>query len=215
MSFDGTTMAGTYTSTAGTAADGSPCGTAQNGLQWSAVLVPLLTGSIDGTLHSAGGSAGLNEQDFLISGTLIQANSTTTSGAAVSGNFTFVNPISGLSGYPCLSLGTLTGQISGNTVTLQISGAGNSSVGQIGASANGVSNLGTVTLDRVGSGYVLHSLNGLAYAVYSASCGGGTPQAPADFGSICLGLNGVGSCAQPVTLTPSALVRYRIDLVQP
>jgi hypothetical protein len=36
QSFDGTTIAGTYNSTAGTAADGGPCGTAQTGLQWSA-----------------------------------------------------------------------------------------------------------------------------------------------------------------------------------
>src|SRR5271170_5672467 len=38
LSFDGSTMAGTYNSTSGTAADGTPCGTAQSGLQWSAIL---------------------------------------------------------------------------------------------------------------------------------------------------------------------------------
>src|SRR5208282_1669213 len=32
LSFDGSTMIGTYSSTAGTASDGAPCGTAQSGL---------------------------------------------------------------------------------------------------------------------------------------------------------------------------------------
>ena len=48
-------MVGTYSSTAGTSADGAPCGTAQTGLQWSAILVPPMTGTIQGSFHSAGG----------------------------------------------------------------------------------------------------------------------------------------------------------------
>ena len=55
--FVGETMSGTYTSTAGTAADGTACGTAQTGLQWSAVLVPPITGIIQGSFHSTGGAA--------------------------------------------------------------------------------------------------------------------------------------------------------------
>src|SRR5207249_6803869 len=72
MSIDGTTMGGTYTSTAGTATDGSPCGTAQTGLQWGAVMVPPLFGSFLGSFHSTGGAAELNNQDFLVSGVLLQ-----------------------------------------------------------------------------------------------------------------------------------------------
>src|SRR5215470_8245372 len=48
LSFDGFTMGGTYTSTAGTAPGGSGCGTPQAGLQWSASLVPALSGSVGG-----------------------------------------------------------------------------------------------------------------------------------------------------------------------
>jgi hypothetical protein len=206
ISFDGTTMAGTYSSTSGTASGGgAPCGTAQSGLQWNAVLVPSITGPIAGTLHSSGGSAGLNEQNFLVSGALVQANTFNSSSAAVTGNLNFTNAISGLSNYPCLSVASLQGQISGNTVTLQIVGDDNSNIGQIG-DMSGSTNLGTVILDHVGNGYVLHSLSGNAYAIFSAACGGGTLQAPADFGSICLGLNSIGSCAQPVTFTPSPLI---------
>jgi len=51
LSIDGTAMAGTYSSTAGTAADGLPCGTAQTGLQWSAALVPLLMGPVQGSFQ--------------------------------------------------------------------------------------------------------------------------------------------------------------------
>ena len=43
LSSDGSTMMGTYTSTAGTATDGSPCGYAETGLSWSAVSVPPLS----------------------------------------------------------------------------------------------------------------------------------------------------------------------------
>ena len=72
LSSDGSTMTGTYTSTAGTAGDGTPCGTAQTGLQWSAMLVPPITGPIQGNFHSTGGSAGLGNQDFPVSGSLVQ-----------------------------------------------------------------------------------------------------------------------------------------------
>jgi len=60
-------LCGTYTSTAGTAADGTPCGTAQTGLQWSATSAPLLTGVIQGSFHST-----LTNRDFPVTGVLVQ-----------------------------------------------------------------------------------------------------------------------------------------------
>jgi hypothetical protein len=132
LSLDATSMAGTYTSTAGTAGDGSPCGTAQTGLQWSAILVPPLTGSMQGNFHSAGGSAGLAEQDFLVSGSLSQTANTGASSASVTGVLSFLNPLTNFSDYPCFTLASVNGQISGNSVTLQIIGTDGSNVGLIG-----------------------------------------------------------------------------------
>src|SRR5580704_19196532 len=59
LSMDGSTMVGSYTSAVSTAAGAPACGTAQTGLQWSAVLVPPLSGIFEGSFHSTGGSAGL------------------------------------------------------------------------------------------------------------------------------------------------------------
>ena len=87
LSLDGSTVVGTYSSTAGTAADGTACGTAQANLQWNATLVPTLTGPIQGTFHSAGGPAGLNEQEFLVLGTLTQGPNAGADNATVTGDF--------------------------------------------------------------------------------------------------------------------------------
>lgn len=205
LSLDGSSLSGTYNSTAGTAADGSPCGTAQTGLQWSAILVPPLTGSIQGTFYSAGGTAGLVEQDFFLSGALVQAANVGASSASVTGSLNFLNATSNSSDYPCIAVASVDGQISGNTVTLQIVGSGGSNIGQIGASPTATSSLGTVTLSPVQGAYVLQSLNGFGYAVYASACGGGTLQDPADYGSICLALNSSSVCTQPVTLVPDVL----------
>ncbi len=205
MSFDASSMAGTYTSTGGTGRDGSPCGTAQTGLQWTAVLVPPLIGALQGTFHSAGGNAGLIEQDFLVSGALTQGL-TNGSSASLSGNLTFANPVSDLTDYPCAASASLSGQISGNTVALQMVTSDGSIIGQIGASGYGVSSLGTVTFVPSRGTYVLNAISGYAYAVYAADCGGGTLQAPADFGSICLALNSSTACAQPITFSPPDVI---------
>ncbi len=132
LNLNGTTMTGTYKSTAGTAGDGSPCGTAQTGLQWSAILVPPLTGPIQGTFHSAGGAAGLSEQVFLVSGGLTQAANTGASSTVVTGNLSFVNAITNASDYPCFSTGRVYGQISGNSVALQITASDGTQWGLIG-----------------------------------------------------------------------------------
>ena len=129
LSLDGSTMSGSYTST-----DLGGCGMAST-QQWNAFLVQPLTGSIQGTFHSGGGTAGLNEQDFLVSGSLTQALNTGAANAAVTGNLNFVNATTNVSDYPCFGLASVSGQISGNTVTLQILGTDGSTWGQIGEPA--------------------------------------------------------------------------------
>lgn len=113
LSSDGTTMAGTYASTAGTAPDGSPCGTAQTGLQWSALSVPPLTGPIQGSFHSTGGTSGLGNQDFLVTGGFTQSPNIGASNATVTGTLTFVNSLTNVSDYPCFAVASVNGQISG------------------------------------------------------------------------------------------------------
>lgn len=202
MSFDNSTMTGSYTST-----DGAGCGIATTAQSWSAALVPPLAGNIQGFFRSMGGTAGLNEQEFAMSGTIVQAADTGASSAAVSGTLRFLDPTTFNPDYPCFALASVVGQISGNTVSLQIVGQDGSTIGQIGqaapASASGPQ---AVTLNSTGSGYVLQSLAGTGYAVYTPTCGGGTLQNPADAGSVCVGVNTTTACQPPITLSPSALV---------
>lgn len=203
LSLDGSTMGGTYSSTAGTAPDGTPCGTAQTGLQWNAVLVPTLTGSIKGTFHSTGGSAGLTEQDFLVSGALTQGNNTGADTAAVTGNLSFLNALTNLSDYPCFTTAAVQGQISGNTVVLQLVGGDGSNLGQIGQSSG--TGIQAVTFDLLQNAYALQSLAGAGYAVTTNACPAVSPAPYGDEGNICLALNSATACQQPITLTPSAL----------
>jgi len=197
LSLDGSTMTGSYTST-----DGAGCGIAAT-QTWSAILVPPLTGPIQGSFHSTGGAAGLNEQDFLVSGSLSQGGNVGGANATVTGNLSFSNPATNLSDYPCFTVASVKGQISGNSVILQIIGTDGSNIGQIGPSAG--SGLQTVTFDPTQNGYVLHSLAGAGYAVYATACGGGSLDSPADAGNICFALNSTTACQLPITLTPSAL----------
>ena len=198
LSLDGSTMSGSYTST-----DGAGCGIAAM-QSWSAMLVPPLTGSIQGSFHSTGGTAGLNEQDFPVSGGLVQGSNIGAASATLTGDLNFVNAATSLSDYPCLTTASVQGQISGNSVTLQILGSDGTAIGQIGATT--VSGLQTVTFQPTQNGYVLQSSGGTGYAVYATACGGGSLNNPADAGDICLALNGATACSLPVTLTPSALV---------
>jgi hypothetical protein len=213
LSSDSSTMAGTYTSTAGTASDGSPCGTAQTGLQWNAILVPPLTGPIQGSFHSTGGAAGLNEQDFLVSGALNQAVNAGASTATVTGNLSFLNTLTNASDYPCFTLASVYGQISGNSVTLQMIGSDGSELGLIGEPVGSFASTGVnpVTVNSAHNGYVLQGA-GPTYLVATnpltaTPCPGSLENifAAGDFGSICLALNGTSACQQPITLTPSAL----------
>jgi hypothetical protein len=211
LSFNGSTIVGTYASTAGTAGDGSVCGTAQSGLQWSAVLIPPITGPIEGNFYSTGGPAGLAEQDFLVSGGLFQAANTGASSAAVTGNLTFLNATTDLGDYPCFTSASVSGQVSGNIINLQIVGADGSTLGEIGElpGSNGVTGVNPVTVSSATGGAILGG-GGPTYIVGTNSC----PQSSSsiltvdnagDYGSICLALGSASACQQPITLTPSAL----------
>jgi hypothetical protein len=201
LSFDGSTMAGSYSST-----DGAGCGTAAT-QSWSAALVPTISGPILGEFHSAGGTAGLNEQDFLVSGALIQETNTGASSAIVTGNLNFLNALTNLSDYPCFSVASVRGQISGSSVFLQVIGDDGSNIGQIGQDGPLLSSgPQVVSYESTQNGNILKSLAGTGYAAYAPTCGGGSLESPADYGEICLAVNSPSACQQPITLTPSALI---------
>lgn len=208
LSSDGSTMTGTYKTTAGTSATASVCGYAVSGLSWSAVSVPPLTGSITGSFHSGGigDNSGLLYQDFPVTGNLIQGDNIGGSSATVTGTLSFIDPTTGLSDYPCIPLGTVSvnGQISGNTVILQLIDVNGSTDGQIGIPLSQVtssSGFNVVTFDSTTNGYVLHSA-GQGYVVNTKSCPGPSLE---DIGFICLALNSSTACQQPVTLSPALL----------
>ncbi len=208
LTFDGTTMVGTYSSTAGSAADGSPCGTVQDGLQWTANLVPPITGPVQGSFKSTGGAAGLNEQDFLVTGALSQAANSGAAYATVTGNLSFINASTNLSDYPCFASAIVSGQISGNVVNLQILGSDGSIWGDIGElpGSNGVTGINPVTFTSVQGTYVLNGA-GPSYMVATTGCPGrlASTTTSGDYGNICLALGTANPCALPLTLTPAAL----------
>src|SRR5208282_2196012 len=208
LSSDGSTMVGTYTSTAGTAADGTPCGSAQTGLQWSAMSIPPITGPIQGSFHSTGGSAGLNNQDFAVSGSLLQGENIGASNATVTGTLTFIDPTTNLSDYPCFSLASVNGEISGNSVILQVIATDGSIAGQIGAPVGSFGSTGVnpVTFDSVHGGYILHGPQP-TYLVATKTCPGclANTNVAGDAGNICLGLESTTACQQPITLSPSVI----------
>jgi len=203
LSSNKSTMSGTYSSTAGSMVNGAPCGTAQTGLQWSAISVPPLTGPIQGSFHSTGGAAGLTNQDFAVLGLLTQGPNIGASNATITGNLDFINQSTNLSDYPCFSTALVNGQVSGNTVILQIMGTNGSNLGQIGGTSG--SGVNTVTFDSTPNGYVLHSLVSPAYAVNSKACPGASLGNAGDAGSMCLALGNGTACQQPITLSPAVL----------
>jgi len=203
VSTDSSTMIGTYDSTAGTAANGTGCGTAQTDLSWSATFVPPLVGAIQGSFHSTGGNSGLMNQQFALTGLVSQAENSGESSAVVTGTLTFdVDPVSLLSVYPCIDTVTVNGRISGNTVTLQMIGSDGSNVGQIG----GILPSQPVTFDRFHGGNVLHDLAGMGYAFNTQACPGASLVQAGDFGNICLGVATSIACSQPISFSPAELV---------
>lgn len=197
LSLDNTTMGGTYTSTAGTASDGSECGTEQTGLQWSATFVPPLTGQFQGAFHSTNGANGLQNIAFPMFGTLTQADNQGASSASISGTLTAL--VSQIGTYPCFTSATITGQISGNNVILRIFTSDGLESGQIG----GISADQPVTVNSTQGGYVLRDLQGGGYAVNTKSCPGASLQNAGDSGNICLALGTTNACTQPLTLSPA------------
>ena len=210
--FVGETMAGTYNSTPGTAPNGAPCGTMQEDLQWTATLVPPISGLILGSVHSAGGAAGLSNQDFPMSGSLTQADNTGASSAAITGTLSFA-----ASDYPCFNTGSdsaaIYGQISGYSVTLQIVGSGGTVLGQIGETVGptGATGVSLVTFSPAQNGYILQGL-GPSYLVASNPCPGSLDNTTTagDYGNICVAVESAllgysGACPQALTLSPSGL----------
>jgi len=199
LSSDGSTMMGTYNSTAGTASDGSPCGYAETGLSWSAVSVPPLTGAITGSFHSTSGNSGLKDQDFAVSGTLTQGENIGGSNATITGSLSFTN-------YPCFSTASVNGQISGDTVILQLIGTNGATVGQIGGPPGSPTGVNPVSLVSATGGYILQGTKP-SYMVATSSCTGnlGDTSEAGDSGAICLALNSTTTCQQPITLSPATL----------
>ena len=213
LSSDGTMMSGAYTATAGTAPDGSACGsgTSQTGaLAWSATLVPPLTGAFTGNLHSSDMFfSGLTNQDFPVTGSFVQGPNIGASNATISGTLSFIDPKTQLSDYPCISSGTVAvnGQISGNTVVLQLINVDGSSAGQIGTPASQLANVPgaqPVTFDSTTNGNVLHSA-GVGYVVNTKACRSSDSGNNEDGGYICLAMNNSTACSQPISLSPAFL----------
>jgi hypothetical protein len=198
ISLDNSTMIGTFDSTAGSAG----CGTAQTGLAWSAKFIPPLVGAIQGNFHSTGGSSGLMNQQFPVTGLISQAQNTGQSSAVVTGTLTFVDPVSLLSLYPCIGTLNVNGNISGNTVTLRLSGTDGADVGQIG----GILPTQPVTFDRFHGGNVLHDAAGMGYAFNTQACPGTSLAQAGDFGNICLGVATSTACSQPISVSPGSLI---------
>jgi HYDIN/CFA65/VesB family protein len=189
LSQDGKTVSGTYSST-----DGQGCGTAQSGLQWTAVLVAPISGTIQGSLHSTGGGnqTSLTNQVFLVTGFLQQGPNVGASSAIVSGTLNF-------QGYPCVSSAFVSGQVSGNSVVLQMIGSNGLNIGEIGGPPG---RLNPVLVSGSSNGNALRGSN--AYAVSTKACPGAN--LPGDEGNICLGVGATNNvCAQPISLTPAAI----------
>jgi hypothetical protein len=198
LTADGSTMMGTYAST-----DGKGCGTAQAGLQWSATAVQPLTGSVQGIFHSAAGNFRtvtgdvlvLSNQNFPVSGVLTQGANIGASNATVTGTLTF-------QGYPCLDTASVNGQISGNSVFLQIIASNGLNAGQIGSPGLASDPVSPVVFESTArGGYVLKGAKG--YGVNTPVCP--VANLPGDSGDICLALGNSTSCTQPISLSPASL----------
>jgi hypothetical protein len=204
------TISGTYTATPGPGINvfGTtvPCGVGTGTgttLQWTATLVPSLNGSITGSFHSTTG-ASFGNGDFPVTGTLTQGQNIGASSATVVGTLSFIDPSTLASDYPCISMASINGQISGNNVILQIIGTSGTTIGQIGGTPG--SGVNTVTLNSAGANTsVLQSAVSPGYAVMSPSCPGTALTNPGDAGSLCLALNNTTACQEPITLTPATL----------
>jgi hypothetical protein len=190
LSANGSTMMGTYAST-----DGKGCGTAQTGLQWQAASVQPMTGAVQGSFHSEAGGP-LYHQDFPVSGTLTQGPNIGASNATITGTLSF-------QGYPCLDTASVNGQVSGNSVILQIIASNGLNVGQIGAPVGSSGSVAPVVFESsaAGGGYLLHGAKG--YGLTTKNCS--SPSLPPDIGNVCLGLGNATGCTEPISLSPASI----------
>jgi len=210
---DGSITSATFTTPGGTATGFQNCGVATptGGLSWSATLVPSLTGAFTGTFHSSPSSANsgpaMLNQSFPVTGSLTQGKNIGASSATITGTLSFLDPVTNLSDYPCVPSGTIyvNGQISGDTVLLQLIGIDGSTIGQIGVPPSQVNyqgdNLQSVTFQPSAPNgpYVIES-TGIGYVL--SGCSG---HSQGDQGYVCLGLNSSTPCQQPITVTPAFL----------
>jgi hypothetical protein len=205
LSADGSTMMGNYTSTV---ANGTTCGYATT-QTWSAILVPSLTGAITGSFHSNDKNGILTNQDFLVTGVFTQGENIGASNATVTGTLSFIDPLTNLSDYPCFDSASVNGQISGNSVILQIIGNDGSTLGQIGAPAGSSTGVNPVTFVSVSGGGNILQGAGSSYITLSKTCPGagnlGSIFTAGDSGNICLAIGSTSACQQPVMLTPASI----------
>lgn len=203
---DGQITNATFTTPGGSVAGFNACGSPANGLSWSATSVPTLTGSITGSFHSA--SNRFANQSFAVTGNLTQSQNIGASNASVTGSLSFLDPVSGASVYPCVPSGIIyvNGQISGDTVVLQLIGVDGSNSGQIGVAPSqanlGGNNITPVTFNSTTNGYALQS-PGYGYVVNTSSCP--TSSNAEDIGYICLAVNSATGCKEPIVLSPVAV----------
>lgn len=194
LSADGSTLAGTYSTIAA-----RDCGTAQSGLQFTARLVPSLTGSVQGYLHSTSSGPPTDpvvNQEFSVTGSLVQGPNTGANSAAVSGTLNFT-------AYPCVSTASVTGQISGNAVILQLMAANGLNVGRIGTTPATPGFPAPVVFESsTAGGYILQGTNG--YGISTNACQGNAAS-PGDVGNICLALGNSNACKQALSFSPAAL----------
>jgi len=102
----------------------SPCGNTQTGT-WTGNQVPPFTGNLQGTLVST--STAYDGQQFQLSGTIRQGPNTGGSTANLSGSIATTDP--------CLASASISGQISGTAVVLNVMSAEGVSVAQIRGTA--------------------------------------------------------------------------------
>ena len=191
VSADDLSMTGTYDATAGVGKDGGSCGTAQTGLQWSAHAVPTIGGSIQGFIHSVGGV------NVPITGILTQAANVGASSTTVTGSLTFL-------GYSCLGSShqtvSLTGQISGENLVLNIISDAGLKIGQIGSVPNTLNVSSARVASNSSGAFVIEGNN--AYGVITGACKSVAPT-PGDKGDLCFAPWNASECIQPLALYPS------------
>jgi hypothetical protein len=133
LSSDGSTMMGTYTSTAGTAPTVLPADTPKLACHGAQYPFPHFRDPSP-EAFTAPRKLRPRDQDFIVSGVLTQGQNIGASNATVTGTLNFT-------GYPCFSTASVNGQISGNSVLLQLIGTNGATVGQIGQPAGSPTNM--------------------------------------------------------------------------